>query len=177
MAKRNQHEEVDLTESSVYGNRSEGDEDDGSTPEDTVTEAAIDRLEEITGGADAEALPVTGRTGRKIDALDASSEEEVDALKLDLTQTDEAGSSRDGTGLIVDDVAEERLAEFTEVGPDLSDEGAIPLVPGRDDTSRILREHHPDTALARAESVVEGNLDEAQNEEVGERRTDEGTAG
>jgi hypothetical protein len=52
-----------------------------------------------------------------------------------------------------------------------------PVVPGRDDTSETLRRHHPNTDVARADAVVEGNLDEPRDEEVGERMVDEGTAG
>lgn len=122
-------------------------------------------------------LPVTDKLAQKINALDASTDEEIDALELDLTQEDERSNSRDGSGLIVDDVAEERLAEFTEVGPDLPDEGVLSVVPGRDDTSKILRKHHPNTVGARSEAIVEGNLDEPRDEEVGERMADEGTAG
>ncbi len=174
MAKPDKRDEVDLSESSIYGNQAETEETTFA-PEDIATESTIDRLEEITGGADEEVLPVSGKLARNFDALDASTDEEIDALELDLTQTDEPSSSRDGTGLITDDVAEERLAEFTEVGPDLTDEGVLDVVPGRDDTSRILRKHHP--KVDRSEAIVEGNLDEPRDEEVGDRMVDEGTAG
>ncbi|HEY9127162.1 MAG TPA: hypothetical protein VIM62_08540 [Acidobacteriaceae bacterium] len=183
MAKRSAEDEVssvdvDLSESSVYGNDAESEEEQFA-PEDIATTATIDRLEEITGGADEEEeqLPVTGRLDRQIDALDASADEEIDALQLDLTQEDERPNRRDGSGGIVDDVAEERLAEFTEVGRDLDEEGAESVVPGLDDTSQVLREHHPNTEFARADAVVEGNFDEPRDEELDERKADEGTAG
>jgi hypothetical protein len=176
MTKQTRHDAADLSESSIYGNQAE-DEEQSFAPGDIATEATIDRLEQITGGAETEVLPVTGRLAQKINALDASTDEEIDALELDLTQEDERSNSRDGSGLIVDDVAEERLAEFTEVGPDLPDEGVLSVVPGRDDTSKILRKHHPNTVGARSEAIVEGNLDEPRDEEVGERMADEGTAG
>src|SRR5579875_2539842 len=57
-------------------------------------------------------------------AEEASLDEEVDALQQDLTQSEEEPASADGSGLINDEVAEERLAEITEVGPDLDEEGA-----------------------------------------------------
>lgn len=183
MAKRSVEDEtprqaVDLSESSVYGKDAEA-EMDRIAPEDIATTATIDRLEEMTGGdeEDLTSLPATGRVGRAIDALDASTEEEIDALKLDLTQEDERPNARDGSGRIVDDVAEERLAEFTEVGRDLDDEGAESLLPGLDDTSQVLREHHPNTEFGRADAIVEGNFDESRDEQLEERKVDEGTAG
>ena len=41
---------------------------------------------------------------------------------------------------------------------------------------RVLRRHHPNTGIARAQDVVEGNLDQPRDEEVMERKVDEGTA-
>jgi N utilization substance protein A len=105
---------------------------------------------------------------------DAQAEEEIDALELGLTQEDEPADAHDGSGRIVDEVAEERLAEVTEVGPLLADEGAESLTAGRDDTSMVLAEHHPDTEIARAEAVVEGNLDEARDERREDVKVDEG---
>ena len=112
---------------------------------------------------------------------DASLEEEEDALRLDLTQggsedaVEEASSEDEGSGLINDDVAEERLAELTETGPMLDQEGAKPVAPGREDTSRRLAKHNPDFDAARSEAVVEGNVEEVKEEEIGERKVDEGT--
>ncbi|HLJ75988.1 MAG TPA: hypothetical protein VKT75_01170, partial [Acidobacteriaceae bacterium] len=83
----------------------------------------------------------------------------------------------DGTGIISDDVAEERLAEITEVGPALDTEGAEALVPGRDDTSEILAEHETNPEVARDDAVVEGNVEEVREEELGEKKVDEGTGG
>jgi transcription termination/antitermination protein NusA len=107
----------------------------------------------------------------------ASSEEEVDALKQNLTQEGEEPSSADGTGLVTDEVAEERIAEVTEVGPALDTEGAESLVPGRDDTSAVLAEHETNPEAARDEAVVEGNVEEVREEELGEKKVDEGTGG
>ncbi len=97
---------------------------------------------------------------------DAQAEEEVDALKQDLTQAGEEPPSGDGSGTISDEVAEERLAEVTEVGPALAGEGADTL-----ETSEELAGHHPEKA--RPEAVVEGNVDEPKEEETGERKVDE----
>ena len=161
------HTEVDLSESSVYGHNE--DEPAVGSADDVATDATIDRLEEITGGADEPAL-YEGRLGRRVEAFDASSEEEVDALKVNLMQEDDRPNSRDGSGRIVDDVAEEQLAEFTEVGPDLDDEGVLQVSVGNDDTSAVLRRHHPNLDVARADAVVEGNVED-------DRYVDEGTAG
>ena len=49
------------------------------------------------------------------------------------------------------------------------------MAPGRDDTSRVLLRHHSNTKIARAEDVLEGNLDEPRDEEVMDRKVDEGT--
>ena len=78
-------------------------------------------------------------------ASDASLSEEEDALKLDLTQEGETAERDDvtdeeGSGLISDEVAEEQIEEITETGPAIEDEGAEPVVPGRQDTSRKLEE-------------------------------------
>jgi N utilization substance protein A len=89
-------------------------------------------------------------------ASDASLEEEEDALRLDLTQEGEEPPARDGTGLINDDVAQEQIEEMTEVGPEIEDEGAEPVVPGRQDTSERLEENAvEDTDLAETAELRE----------------------
>ncbi len=177
---------VDLSESSVYGK-------DEAAPAvrtgDLADEATIERLEELVGGSltvveasgestedtdDTAALRRDPELKRLSDQADAEAEEEIEALQLGLTQDDEEPNARDGSGRITDEVAEERLAEVTEVGPSLDDEGAESLVPGRDDTGRVLAEHHPNTEIARAEAVVEGNLDEPRDERREDVKVDEG---
>ncbi len=143
---------------------------------DTVSEETIDRLEKVTGGAEEPALH-GGALGREINTLDAATEEQIDALRVDLTQDDDdIRNPRYGTGLIGDDMAEESLSRFTEVGKDLAEQGTVAVVPGREDTSKVLRKHHPNTSLARAQDVVEGNLDEPRDERRMEPKVDEGTA-
>jgi N utilization substance protein A len=110
-------------------------------------------------------------------AEEASTDEEIDALRQDLTQSGEESVSEDGSGLITDDIAEERLAEVTEVGPDLDEEGAESLDPGQQDTSETLAAHQPNPELDRDEAVVEGNIEEVKEEELGEKKVDEGTGG
>ena len=118
-----------------------------------------------------------GDLAQKFDEFDASTEEELDALRVNLFQEDERPNARDGSGLIVDDAAEERIARFTESDPMQGDLGAVSVEPGRDDTSSVLRRHHPNSSIARSDAVVEGNLDEPMDETATDRKADEGTAG
>ncbi|MFZ0663464.1 MAG: transcription termination factor NusA [Acidobacteriaceae bacterium] len=71
-------------------------------------------------------------------ASDASLAEEEDALKQDLTQEGEELTAENGTGIVNDEVAAEQIEEATDSGPAIEDEGAEPLVPGRQDTSEKL---------------------------------------
>jgi len=115
--------------------------------------------------------------GEKLSELAASTEEEVDALRVNLDQADYPLDTRDSSGRIVDDVAEERLASFTEADPMQGEIGAVSVAPGRDDTSDTLRRHYLNTSTARSDAVVEGNLDEPMDEMVADKKVDEGTAG
>jgi hypothetical protein len=147
-------------------------------PGDVADEAAIDRLEALAGGVDEDdpRLLLDPNLSREVDKMDATTEEEIDALRVNLVQDGGESHTTDSSGRVVDDVAEEELARFTEVGPMQPDQGVVSVEPGRDDTSRVLRRHHPNTGIARAQDVVEGNLDEPRDEEVMERKVDEGTA-
>jgi len=104
---------------------------------------------------------------------DVQAEEEIEALEQDLTQAGEERPSEDGSGLIDDELAEERLAEETETGEALEDEGAASIAPGREDTSEVLAKHHPH---ADNDAVVEGNLDEPKDEAVENEKIEEGGA-
>jgi hypothetical protein len=165
--------EVNLDESSVHNTRQ------SSYREDVATEATLQRLEAIAGGADEDDPRLFEPDLRKqVDALDAETDEEIDALEVNLYQDDdEVSATKDGTGRIYDEAAEEELARFTETGPMQADQGVVSVEPGRDDTSDVLRKHHPNTSVARSQDIVEGNLDEPRNEEVVDRKVDEGTAG
>src|ERR1700691_5003821 len=94
-----------------------------------------------------------GGEAAELKAEEASLDEEIDALQQDLTQSEEEPESADGTGIINDEVAEERIAELTEVGPDLDGEGAESVVPGRDDTREVLVDHETKPE-ARGEDAV-----------------------
>src|SRR5271154_4491642 len=101
-------------------------------------------------------------------SAEASLDEEIDALEQDLTQEGEQSVSSDGSGEIVDELAEERLAEVTEVGPDLDTEGGRSLFPGREDVSERIIEDQPHTLdrsdLIAEDAVVEGNTEEIKDE-------------
>lgn len=172
MAKR-QHEGVDLSESSVYGH--DENNEAPAAGNDVATESLLERLENITGGAGEDPALYEGDLAQEVDSLDASTEEEVDALKVNLLQDDSMPDNEDGSGRVVDDVAEERIAEYTEVGPMQPSMGARALDPGRDDTSAQLRRHHTNTEVARSEDVLEGNIeDEPRDEMVSDRKADAG---
>ena len=171
VASETKHEEVDLSESSVYG-KDEAMPARGDA--DVATETTLDRLEKITGGAEDEPVETAGATAGELDRADAEMAEEVDALQLNLVGEDDRPNTHDGSGRVTDDTAQERLAEVTETGPMLDGDGAESLTPGRDDTSAVLREHHPNTEIARSETVIEGNLDETRDERKEDAKVDEG---
>jgi hypothetical protein len=147
------------------------------TPDELSNESDVERLEMLRSGAQSGDDIEENELGEKLSELAASTEEEMDALKVNLQQDDELPSTRNSSGRIVDDTAEERIARLTEADPMQGDIGALSVEPGRDDTSRILRRHHPNTSIARSDAVVEGNLDEPMDETIMERKVDEGTGG
>lgn len=169
MANEKENRNIDFSNSTVRGPRRT------AGAGDTAGEDALDRLDQTTGGAE---QPLAFRKGlaRETAKLNAQTEEEVDALRVNLTQDDDSRqNTRYGTGIIADDMAQERMAGATEVGKDLDDKGVNVVVPGRDNTSRVLRGHHPNTP-ARSQNVLEGNLEEPREEARTDRKVDEGTA-
>ena len=153
---------VDLSESSVYGR----DPNDNAANDrgDIADDGTLDRLENITGGADEPGL-YEGKLARSMDRLDAETGEEIDALELDLGQDEPRTDTINGSGRIVDDLAEEEIAGFTEVGPDVDNRGARSVAPSLDDTSAILRQHHSNSTIADSHDVAEDSLDEPRDEE------------
>lgn len=149
----------------------------GTTPDELDNASDVERVEVLAAGGESSNNIEADGLREQLAELAATTEEEVDALKVNLLQDDEPPSTRDSTGRVVDDTAEERLARFTEADPMQDEIGAISVEPGRDDTSRVLRRHHPNTTIARSDAVVEGNLDEPMDETIMERKVDEGTAG
>jgi transcription termination/antitermination protein NusA len=137
-------------------------------------EAGEERPVELAAAAEggSEAAEASAEAA-ELKAEEASLDEEIDALKQDLTQSEEEPESADGTGIINDEVAEERIAELTEVGPDLDEEGAESVVPGRDDTSETLVAHETHPEAGEDDAVVEGNVEEVRDEEVEGKKVDE----
>jgi len=167
MAKQPESRNIDFPNSSLHG---------GGRQEDIARTNALDHLEKVTGGAE---QPTTRRSdmAREVARLNAETDEEVDALRVNLAQDDDSmQNTRYGTGKIVDDMAKDRIAGMTEVGRDLDDKGVNSVVPGRDNTSSVLRSRHLNTGIARAQNVGEGNLDEPRDESKLDRKVDEGTA-
>lgn len=119
--------------------------------------------------------PRQGKLGHEINKLKASTEEEIRALKVDLFQEPEK-TARDSSGHVVDELAEAEIAKFTEVGPLTEDRGAESLTPGRDETSRRLRQHRPHSRQARVEHVAESDLGEHREETRPQPKADEGAA-
>jgi hypothetical protein len=149
----------------------------GTTPDELDNESDVERVEVLAFGVDNSDDVEADDLSEKLSELAATTEEEVDALRVNLVQDDYPPTTRDSSGRLVDDTAEERLARFTEADPMLGDNGVVNVEPGRDDTSRILRRHHSNTTIARSDAVVEGNIDEPMDETIMERKVDEGTAG
>jgi len=170
MANQPESRNTDFTHSSVQGSR------DDARRDDIGGRDALDRPAKVTGGAE-QPKAVRGDAARETARLNAQTEEEVDALRVNLVQDDDSmQNARYGTGKIVDEVARDHMAGMTEVGRELDDKGVNSVVPGRDNTSSVLRRRHPDTDVARAQDVVEGNLEEPRDEGRMDRKVDEGTA-
>jgi hypothetical protein len=160
-----QKEEFENPKSGIQGERRAETSDD-------PTDLRIDRASSMNARDEDDPSGLQ----REIEKLDAEMDEEIDALRLNLMQDDELDSTRDGSGKVVDDLAEQKIARFTEVGPMVGDRGAISVTPGRDNPSRILRSHHPNAEIARPQDLMEANLDEPGEESRIERQADEGTA-
>ena len=97
----------------------------------------------------------------------ASAEEEEAALRLDNGEgREEIPDNRDGSGLIVDDIAAQRMEKLTESGEDVGDFGVEILEPGRDDTSATLAKHRP--RMADGELSDKVNPDESESKQEDE---------
>ena len=146
-------------------------------PEDPGADSTLERVEVLAAGAEDNEDMEANDLSEKLAELAVTTEEEVDALRVNLLQDDDPPTTRDSSGRVVDDTAEERLAPFTEADPMQPDIGVVSVEPGRDDTSWVLRRHHPNPTIAEAAAVVEGNLEEPMDEAITDRKVDEGTAG
>ena len=148
-----------------------------TTVDDLGTDGTLERVEVLAAGAEDRNDIEKDGLGEKLNELAVTTEEEVDALRVNLLQDDDPPGSRDSSGRVVDDSARERTARFTEADPMQAELGALSVEPGRDNASDVLRKHHPNTQIARSDAIVEGNLDEPMDETITERKADEGTSG
>ena len=118
-----------------------------TTPDDLDNDSDVERVEVLAAGVEDKRDIEADGLGEKLAELAATTEEEVDALRVNLLQDDEPPGTRDSSGRVVDD------------------------------TSRVLRRHHHNTTIARSDAVVGGNLDEPMDESIAKRKVDEGTSG
>jgi N utilization substance protein A len=88
---------------------------------------------------------------------------------VDLVQDGDPFGGRDGSGRVDDDVAEEQIAAFTEVGPMVDGRGGESVAPGRDDTSAVLLRHRQRSeGGGDSDAIVEGYIDPPLDEELEE---------
>jgi N utilization substance protein A len=151
-------EKISVAVRHYFGQYEEGEE----RPAPPVVAAAEGAEASAEGGGETASEDAAAAAALK--AEEASLDEEIDALEQDLTQSGEDSVSEDGSGLIHDEVAEEELAEITEVGPALDEEGAESVDPGSADVSERLAEHQVNPKLDRDEVVNEGNVEEVKDE-------------
>jgi transcription termination/antitermination protein NusA len=105
----------------------------------------------------AKAREVSAATEEAIER--AQSDEELDALKLNLEETgDGAAADEDGSGLVRDGIAAERMEELTESGENSGDVGVFEVSPGQQDTSHKLAEN--ESRLEEESQAGEGGADE-----------------
>jgi N utilization substance protein A len=100
---------------------------------------------------------------------DAETAEEIAGLQQDLTQEGKETASEDGSGVIHSELAEEAVAEYTESGAALDEDGAEPVAAGSEDVSRTMEEH-----ARHAEGVASSEVDEAAFADVADTETDGG---
>jgi transcription termination/antitermination protein NusA len=151
-------EKISLAVRHYFGEYEPGEERPAAAPEGAMGETKSD--EELVAKA------------RAIE--DAQVNEEIDALTLDQEGERETPDDRDGSGLISDDIARERMEELTESGKDVGEFGAISETPGRQDTSEVLARHNPNYEIARSETVDDGNVEEPSDETRQDAKVDEG---
>src|SRR5690348_14032584 len=89
----------------------------GTTPDDLDNENDVERVEVLASGAENSEDMDQNDLSEKLSELAATTDEEIDALRVNFLQNDYPPSTRDSSGRIVDDTAEERLARFTEADP------------------------------------------------------------
>lgn len=145
------------------------------TSVDLGADSNLERVEVLAASAQNQNIEQEG-LGEKLAELAVTTEEELDALRINLLQEDERAQTRDSSGRVVDDAAEERIASFTESDPMQGDLGAASVEPGRDNTSFLLCENQPNLSIDHSDAVFEGDLDESMDETAAPEQ-DEDTSG
>jgi transcription termination/antitermination protein NusA len=134
-------------------------------------EAPAQDNERSPNAADLAAVEADVALDKERAKADAELGEELDALRVDdldggVDETDDTDSS----GVVVDEIARERIEELTESGKDAGEVGVLPQDAGQDNTSARLERHNPrPSPLAGGEAEEESVLPDAekQHEEDG----------
>jgi N utilization substance protein A len=141
-------------EEGVAAGEGEGDMATAAGTTGELTEAEQERLEADPELAQAAAIE-----------RDAAEEEET-ALRLeDEELTEELPDDSNSSGLIVDEIAAQRMEKLTESGEDVGEFGVEILTPGRDDTSAVLSEHRPRAAGLDGELADAVDPDESESKQ------------
>jgi N utilization substance protein A len=145
-----------------FGQYEEGEERPEAPAQDT---------ERSPNAADLVAVEADVALDRERAKADAELGEELDALRVDdadggVDETEDTDSS----GLVVDEIARERIEELTESGNEAGEVGVLHQDAGQDDTSARIEQHNPrPSPLAGGEAEEESVLPDAekQHEEDG----------
>jgi len=123
-----------------FGQYEEGEE----RPEAPAPAVTAEGEERSPNAADLAAVEADMSLDEERAKADAELGEELDALKVDDEDGGEEPASADGTGHVVDEIAQERIEELTESGDyDAGEVGVLPQDAGKDDTSARLRRQNP----------------------------------
>jgi transcription termination/antitermination protein NusA len=146
-----------------FGQYEEGEE----RPEAPAPAATAAGEERSPNAADLAALEADMSLDEERAKADAELGEELDALKVDDEDGGEEPASADGTGHVVDEIAQERIEELTESGDyDAGEVGVLPQDAGKDDTSARLRRQNPrKSPLPGGEAEEETVLPDAERQE------------
>jgi N utilization substance protein A len=146
-----------------FGQYEEGEE----RPEAPAIAASAEGEERSPNAEDLAAVEADVSLDEERAKADAELGEELDALKVDDADGGEEPASADGTGHVVDEIAQERVEELTESGDyDAGEVGVLPQDAGNDDTSARLRRQNPSKSpLPGGEAEEETVLPDAERQE------------
>jgi transcription termination/antitermination protein NusA len=128
---------------------------------------AAEGHERSPNAADLAAVEADASLDEERAKADAELGEELDALEVDNADGGEEPASADGSGHVVDEIAQERIEELTESGDyDAGEVGVLPQDAGNDDTSARLERQNPDPSpLPGGEAEEETVLPDAERQE------------